>query len=223
MTIYMPSLKEERLRFSDTKHSEILSKEHTSFALADGESEFTVEQIATTDHRSRLGWVIYLIWQILTALPRAIAFRKPIFVRCNPILFTARVKVNSFRFSDLTLFLEPGGYSLDVHSYQPPVLSGDKELSIQMVSYGLDPISVNSAIREEKMSKFGYYSAMFAVPIFLVILTYLTNYGIFFGVAVGVLPFMTAFTLMGISHSRRVHRRLQEKLTDTLRYLNGEM
>lgn len=223
MTIYLPQLKNEVLRLSDATHSEILDQDHTSFTLTDGESEFTVEQIASGSTRSKMGWVIYQILQILTALPRAIGWRKPIFVRCNPILLSAKVKVNSFRFSDLTLFLDAGGYNIDTHSYGPPVLTGDKELTITVSGYSADKASVESAIREEGMSKLGYYINLFAVPAFLVLLSYLTSYGIFFAAALGTLPFMIAFTLMGVGHSKRARRMLQDKVEDTLRYRNGKM
>lgn len=221
MTISFPTLKDEKLRVFDAKHSAVLSKENSSFTLTDGESEFTVEQIATSTHRSPLGWIVYFLLQLLTALPRAIAFRKPIFMRCNPILLTAQVRVKSFRFSDLTLFLDPGGYNIDVHSYQPPVLTGDKELSIQVLHYSSDQVSVASAIGEEKMSKIGYCIAMFIVPVFLVILTFVTNFGIFFAIALGLLPFLIAFTALAIGHSKRVQCRLREKVEDTLRFLNS--
>ena len=61
---------------------------------------------------------------------------------------------------------------------------------------------------------------LFSVPIALVILAYLTNYGIFFAVALGSLPFMIAFTLMGIAHSKRVCHTLRDKVEDTLRHWN---
>ena len=222
MTIYIPQLKNEVLRLTDATHSEILDKNHTSFTLTNGESEFTVEQIASGSTRSKMGWVIYQTMQILTALPRAIGWRKPIFVRCNPILLSAKVKVNSFRFSDLTLFLDAGGYNIDTHSYGPPVLTGDKELTIVVSGYSADEASVESAMKEETMSKLGYYVNLFAVPAVLVLLSFLTNFGIFFGVALGTLPFMIAFTLMGVGHSKRVKRTLREKVEDTLRFLNGK-
>ena len=223
MTIYLPQLKNEVLRLTDAAHSEILDKNHTCFTLTKGKSEFTVEQLSTGSTRSGAGWVIYQIMQILTALPRAIGWRKPIFVRCNPILLSARVKVNSFRFSDLTLFLDAGGYNIDTHSYGPPVLTGDKELTITVSGYTADHASVESAVREEKMSKLGYYVSLFAVPAVLVLLSVITSYGIFFAAALGTLPFMIAFTLMGIAHSKRVKRTLREKVEDTLRFLNGKM
>ena len=222
MTIYVPNLKGEILRLSDSTHSEIITKRQTAFHLTDGESEFTVEQIAVDAPRSKMGWLIYQILQILTALPRAIGWRKPIFVRCNPILLNAKVKVNSFRFSDLTLFLDAGGYNIDTHSYGPPVLTGDKELTIVVSGYTADEASVASAITEEKMSKFGYYVNLFAVPALMVLFSYLTNYGIFFGIALGTLPFMIAFTLMGVGHSKRARRMLGDKVEDTLRHLNGK-
>ena len=220
MTITVPNLKGEVLRLSDSQHSEVLSKEHNTFTLSKGEKEFTVEQTAASVPRSKIGWVIFLLMQIITALPRAIGWRKPIFVRCNPILLNARVEVTSFRFSDLTLFLDAGGYNIDTHSYNPPVLTGDKELKIIPEGYHADTASVESAIREEKMSKLGYYVGLFSVPIALVILAYLTNYGIFFAVALGSLPFMIAFTLMGIAHSKRVCHTLRDKVEDTLRHWN---
>lgn len=223
MTIYIPNLKNEVLRLTDSAHSEIITKKHTAFTLADGESEFTVEQIATSAPRSKMGWIIYSILQILTALPRSIGWRKPIFVRCNPILLSARVKVNSFRFSDFTLFLDAGGYNMDTHTYGPPVLTGDKELTIAVSGYSADEASVESAMTEEKWSKFGYYVNLFAVPALLMLFTFLTNYGIFFAAALGTLPFMITFTLMGVGHSKRVKRMLKEKVEDTLRFLNREM
>ena len=220
MTITVPNLKGEVLRLSDTQHNQVLTKDHNTFTLTKGEREFSVEQIAGSIPRTKIGWVIFLIVQILTALPRAIGWRKPIFVRCNPLLLKARVEVTSFRFSDLTLFLDAGGYNLDTHSYQPPILTGDKELKIITDSYHADMASVESAIREEKMSKLGYYVGLFAVPVALVILAYLTNYGIFFAVALGTLPFMITFTLMGVAHSKRVCRTLRDKVADSLRYRN---
>lgn len=222
MTIYIPQLKHEVLRLSDAQHSEILNKDHTSFTLTKGESEFIVEQLSNGAPRSKIGWLLYQIIQILTALPRAIGWRKPIFVRCNPIMLNARVKVNSFRFSDLTLFLDAGGYNIDTHSYGPPVLTGDKELTIVVSGYTADGTSVESAIKEESMSKRGYYVNLFAVPILMVIFSFLTNFGIFFGIALGTLPFMIAFTLMGMAHSKRVKRTLREKVEDTLRHWNGK-
>ena len=223
MTITIPNLKGEVLRLSDAQHSEVLSKEHNTFTLSKGEREFTVEQTAVGLPRSKIGWVIFLIFQILTALPRAIGWRIPVFARCNPILLNARVEVLSFRFSDLTLFLDAGGYNIDTHSFQPPLLTGDKELKIILTGYAADEAAIACAIREEKMSKLGYYTGMFAVPVALVILAYLTNYGIFFAVALGTLPFMIAFTLMGVKHSKRACALLRDKVEDTLRYRNGEL
>ena len=66
MTIYVPNLKGEILRLSDSTHSEIITKRQTAFHLTDGESEFTVEQIAVDAPRSKMGWLIYQILQILT-------------------------------------------------------------------------------------------------------------------------------------------------------------
>lgn len=223
MTITIPGLKNERLRFSDAQHSQIVTKDRPVFNLADGESEFSVEQIATASYRTPLGWTLYLLLQILTALPRAVSFRTPIFCRCNPILLSATVKVNSFRFSDLTLFLDAGGYNQDVHSYQPPKLTGDKELTIQLDGYTCDPDSVKSAIREETMSKIGYCTALTMVPVVLLILSYLTNYGIFFASALGFLPFLIGLCIFARIHSQKAKAKLQEKVEDTLRYLRGEM
>lgn len=223
MTIYFPSLKSERLRISDARHSQIISKDNTSFTLAEGESEFTVEQIATESYRTPLRWVIYLLVQILTALPRAISFRTPIFCRCNPVLLSATVKVNSFRFSDLTMFLDPGGYNEEVHSYQPPRLTGDKELTIVTEGYAADPASVATAMREETMSKIGYCTALLSLMPILLILSYLTNYGIFFATALGLLPFLAALCIFAWVHSKRARAKLKEKVEDTLRFLRGEM
>lgn len=223
MTIHFPGLKEERLRISDALHSQIVTKDNPSFTLARGESEFTVEQIATESYRTPLGWVIYLLLQILTALPRAISYRTPIFRRCNPILLSATVTVNSFRFGDLTMFLDPGGYNEEVHSYQPPKLTGDKELTIRLDSYGYDPKSVETAILEETMSKIGYCTALLSLLPILLILSYLTNYGIFFATALGLLPFLAALCIFAWVHSKRVKFKLREKVEDTLRLLNGEM
>ena len=223
MTIYFPNLKSERLRLSDARHSQIISQDNTAFTLAEGESEFTVEQIATESYRTPLGWVIYLLLQILTALPRAISYRTPIFRRCNPILLSATVTVNSFRFGELTMFLDAGGYNPEVHSYQPPRLTGDKELTIVLGGYGYDPKSVERALREETMSKIGYCTALTSVFVLLLVLAFLTNYGIFFASTLGYLPFLVALCIFAWVHSKRAKAKLREKVEDTLRFLRGEM
>ncbi|MBO5779009.1 MAG: hypothetical protein J6R82_05530 [Clostridia bacterium] len=223
MTITIPGLKEERLCISDAHHSQIITQDNPTFTLTEGEEEFTVEQIATTSFRTPFGWGLYLLSQILTALPRAISFRTPIFQRCNPIMLRATVKVNSFRFSDLTLFLDAGGYNQEVHSYQPPRLSGDKELTIRIDGYSCDTDAVETAIREESMSKIGYCTALLSLPLILLLLSYLTNFGIFFAAALGLLPFLIALCIFARIHSRHVKQKLREKVEDTLRHLGDEM
>lgn len=223
MTIHLLGLTKERFRLSDTKHSEIITKENSAFTLAEGEQEFTIEQLSVTRPRRGSEWGIFLLIQIISALIRALCIRKPIFSRCTPFVLSATVKIAPCRYDSLTLFYTAGGYSHDLHSYQPPVLEGDRELSVEKIRYAVDDTAVTEAIKEEKLSKLGYIVMLYIIPIVLFVVFFATNYGIFFAVAAINLFSMTLITLFVLLHSRHAKKALKDKIADSLRYLNGEI
>ncbi|MBQ8287136.1 MAG: hypothetical protein IJX76_00005 [Clostridia bacterium] len=222
MTVHVLGLTHETLRLSDSRHSEIITKEKDAFTLSEGEREFVVEQIATAPAAPRGGWGMYLIGQIVSAIPRALPIRKQIYQRCNPILLSAKITVKPCRYDDFTLFFIPGAYSRDLHTFQPPKLEGDARLSIETGRYALDKVNVERAIKEETMSKLGYFVNLLAVPIFLFILFFLWLYRVLFHIALCLLPIMMVFCAILWSQSRKTKADLREKVDDTLRRLNGD-
>lgn len=222
MTIHVLGLTGEVLRLSDSRHSEIITKENDTFTFAEGEREFTVEQIATAPAKPRGGWGMYLIGQILTAIPRALPIRKQIYQRCNPILLSAKITVKPCRYDDFTLFFIPGGYNRDVNTFLPPKLEGDAQLSIEIGRYALDKVNVERAIKEETMNKAGYCVNLLAVPIFFFVLFFLWLIRVLFYIAASNLPVMVLLCFFLQLHSRKVKGDLREKVADTLRHLNGD-
>lgn len=223
MTIHLLGLSDERFRLSDAQHSEILTKENCAFTLAEGEREFTIEQIAASRRRNAVQWCIFLLLQTLSALIRALCIRKPIFARCNPFTLSAKVKIAPCRYDALTLFFTAGGYSRDLHSYQPPTLEGDKELSVERMRFSADENAVDEAICEEKFSKLGYTLALFAVPIVLIVIFAITNYRIFAAIAAVNLFSTILIAILIQLHSKSAKKSLRDKIADSLRHLNGEI
>lgn len=220
MTIHVLGLANEVLRLSDSRHSEIITKENDTFTLAEGEREFTVEQTAAAPTKPRGGWAIYLLGQIVTALIRALVIRKPIYERCNPILLTAKVQIKPCRYDFCTLFYVAGGYNEDTHTYYPPRLEGEEQLSIEAVGYSLDEANVTRAVREETDNKVGYTVWLIVLPIVLFITALLWETPPLSAIALFVLVLDTAVCIGLQLHSRKVKADLQKKVGDTLHYLN---
>ncbi|MBQ7355058.1 MAG: hypothetical protein IJW62_06025 [Clostridia bacterium] len=222
MTVQLMGLADERFRLSDSRHSRIVTKDSDTFTLSPGESEFTIEQISTASPKPRGGWGLYLLGQILTAIPRALPIRKRIYQRCNPVLLSAKVTVKPDRFGECLLFFTPGGYSPEIHTFHPPQLEGDRSLAIEVTDYAADTANLERAVKEETMSKLGYFVNLLAVPIFLFVLFFIWLYRVLFHIALCLLPIMILFCLLLWRQSRKAKADLREKVADTLRHLNGE-
>ena len=223
MTVHVLGLTHETLRLSDSRHSELITKDHDTFPLSEGEWEFTVEQIATAPAKQRGGWGLYLLGQILTSIPRALPVRKRIYERCNPLLLSAKVTVEPCRFDNFALSFAPGTYSRDLHTFHPPKLEGDRNLTVCTGRYGVDRVNVERAVKEEIMSKLGHFANLLAVPIFLFVLFFLWLYRVLFHIALCLLPIMLVFCAILWSQSRKAKADLREKVDDTWRRLNGDL
>ena len=223
MTIHLLGLSSEVFRLSDRQHSQLVTQSAPTFTLADGEDEFCIEQLSSSPPHPRCGWGFYLLGQILTAIPRALPVRQLIYQRCNPIMLTAKVTITPSRYQELTLFFTPGGYSRDIHTFMPPKLEGDRQLTIQLGRYTADPISVERAIREETMSQIGNYVNLFAIPLLLLVLFFWWLYRVLFHIAICLFPILSLFCLYFWKKSQKAKADLREKVNDTLRYLNGDL
>lgn len=222
MTIHILGLTDQQFRLSDGIHSQIITRTHNTFTLADGQTAFSIEQIATASAKPKWGWGLYLCGQILTAIPRALPVRKKIYQRCNPILLTATVTLKPCRYRDFTLFFTPGGYSRDLHTYYPPKIEGDAQLVIQTGRYALDEVNLERAIKEETMSKIGYFVNLLATSFFLFFLFTLWLYRVLFHLALSLLPIALVFCVLLWRQSKKSKADLREKVSDTLRHLNGD-
>lgn len=222
MTVQLMGLTDEHFRLSDSRHSRIVTKGSDTFTLSPGETEFTIEQISTAHAKPRGGWGLYLLGQILTAIPRAMPIRKRIYQRCNPVLLSAKVTVKPDRFSESILFFTPGGYSPEIHTFHPPKLECDRNLAIEVIGYAADTVNVERAVKEESMSKLGYFVNLLAVPIFMFVLFFIWLYRVLFHIALCLLPIMIGFCLLLWRQSRKAKADLREKVADTLRHLNGD-
>lgn len=222
MTIQLMGLTDEIFRLSHSRHSQIITKDSDTFTLSPGESEFAIEQISAASKRPRGGWGLYLLGQILTVIPRAMPIRKRIYQRCNPILLSAKVAVKPDRYNECILFFTPGGYSPEIHTFHPPKLEGDRNLVIEVTGYTADTANVERAVKEETMSKLGYFVNLLAVPIFLFVLFFIWLYRVLFHIALCLFPIMIVFCLLLWRQSRKAKADLREKVADTLRHLNGD-
>lgn len=220
MTIHVLGLNGEALRLSDRQHSTIITQENNTFTLADGESEFSVEQIRSAPSQPKTGWGMYLAGQILTALPRALVIRKPVYERCNPVLLSAKVSITPCRYDFLTLFYVTGGYNSDTHTFCPPRLEGDPQLAIEASSYAVDEANVVRAAREEVMSKIGYAVNLLLVPIVLFIVGILWQTPPLMAIALAILIIDGLISVGLFIHSKKARSDLQKKVADSVYYLN---
>ena len=223
MTIHLLGLVDETLRLSDGCHSQLITRENNCFTLADGQRAFFVEQLSTAPEKPRGGWGLYLCRQILTAIPRALPIRRLIYQRCNPILLTANITVAPCRYEQFTLFFTPGGYSKEIHTFQPPRLEGDAQLSIEYSKYASDEVNLRRAIKEETMSQLGNYVNLLAIPLVLFALFFLWFYRVLFHLALSLLPISGLFCLYFWKKSKIAKDNLREKVADTVRHLNGDL
>jgi hypothetical protein len=160
------------------------------------------------------------VGQILTALPRAIAIRKPIYQRCSPILLKVKVAIKPSRYDFLTLFFVPGGYSPNTHTYHPPKLEGDSQLLLEVEEYKVDEANLVRAIREEKQSKLGYGANLFAITVLLALWGILWQARALLSAALAKLTFSLLLTVGMIVHSGKVTADLRKKAEDSVYYLN---
>ncbi len=220
MIIQVLGLADETLRLSDSRHSEIITRERNTFTLTEGETEFAVEQLSTASAKPRGGWLLYFIGQILSALVRAVVIRKPIYQRCNPILLSAKLKIKPCRYDFLTLFFAAGGYNEDTHTFCPPRLEGDAELVIEAGKYALDAQNVTRATLEETFSKAGYLFWLIMIPFALFVTAWLWGTRALFAIAIFLMIADTAIIIALGIHSGRVKAALWKKAGDSVHYLN---
>lgn len=169
MTVDFWGLSNGSFRLTDSEHSEVVTEAQPFFKLTDGVLRFKAEQISVGGKKKLLRSYLKSLFGFVKVIFDGFVGYPAIYRACSPIMLDAEIEVKNTRYSEQTIAYTPSGYAPDTHDYTAPKLEGGKDLMITPVSYQVDEVEMERRQKETLVEKLGASTALFLIPIPLMI------------------------------------------------------